>query len=216
MTIKAIFWDNDGVLVDTERLYFMATRQVLATIGITLTKEMYIDLILVQGKGAWHLAEEKGLPANEVEHLRNERNILYGKLLSQERTIIDGAKEVLNALHGKYIMGIVTSSRKDHFKLIHISSGLLKYFDFILTADDYTKFKPNPDPYLLAVERSGCKKEECLAIEDSERGLTSAKAAGIYCYIIPTELTRNSNFSRADKVLGNIREVLSEPLLNID
>jgi beta-phosphoglucomutase-like phosphatase (HAD superfamily) len=60
--IKAIFWDNDGVLVDTERLYFRATQHVLATVGIPLTKEQYIDLFLVQGKGAWHLAADKGLP----------------------------------------------------------------------------------------------------------------------------------------------------------
>jgi beta-phosphoglucomutase-like phosphatase (HAD superfamily) len=56
--IKAIFWDNDGVLVDTERRYFLATQQVLATTGIPLTKEQYIELFLVQGKGAWHLAAD--------------------------------------------------------------------------------------------------------------------------------------------------------------
>jgi HAD superfamily hydrolase (TIGR01509 family) len=109
-------------------------------------------------------------------------------------------------------MGIVTSSRKDHFEIIHRSTGLLKYFDFLLTGEDYTKFKPNSEPYLLAVERSGCKKDECLAIEDSERGLISARSAGIHCYIIPTELTRCGNFSSADKVLGNIKEIISELL----
>lgn len=210
--MKAIFWDNDGVLVDTERLYFSATQQILSTVGVTLTKEMYVDLILVQGKGAWHLVKEKGISEDGVGHLRNERNSLYGKLLLQENTIIDGAKEVLDTLHKKYVMGIVTSSRKDHFELMHQSSGLLKYFDFILTGDDYTKYKPNPEPYLMAVDRSGFKKEECLAIEDSERGLTSAKAAGIHCYIIPTELTQNGNFSRADKVLTNIKDIITSPL----
>ena len=50
--IKAIFWDNDGILVDTERLYFLATQRVLATVGVSLTKEQYIELFLVQGKGA--------------------------------------------------------------------------------------------------------------------------------------------------------------------
>jgi HAD superfamily hydrolase (TIGR01509 family) len=212
MTTKTIFWDNDGVLVDTERLYFAATRQILSNVGIYLTKDMFVNLSLIQGKGAWHLAKEKGISANEIEQLRNERNSLYGKLLGQENTIIDGAQEVLNALYGKFIMGIVTSSRKDHFEIIHRASGLLKYFDFCLTGDDYTKFKPNPEPYLLAVERSGCKKEECLAIEDSERGLTSAKSAGIHCYIIPNELTRNGNFSSADKVLENIRQTITELL----
>ena len=56
---KAILWDNDGVLVDTEQLYFEATQQILQSVGIELTKEQYIELFLVQGKGAWHLAEER-------------------------------------------------------------------------------------------------------------------------------------------------------------
>jgi HAD superfamily hydrolase (TIGR01509 family) len=208
--IKAIFWDNDGVLVDTERLYFAASRQVLATIGVTLTKEMYVDLFLIQGTGAWHLAEEKGLSRTEIDRLRDKRNALYGKMLLEERIIIDGAAEVLETLCGHFTMGIVTSSRREHFELIHRSSGLLKHFNFILTADDYTKFKPHPQPYLLALEKSGFVGEECLAVEDSERGLRSAKSAGIRCFIVPTELTRSGNFSQADRVLGNIREILAE------
>jgi HAD superfamily hydrolase (TIGR01509 family) len=206
--IKAIFWDNDGVLVDTERLYFAATQQILATVGVTLSKEQFIESILVQGKGAWHLAIEKGVSPNYVGDLRNQRNSLYGKLLRQDCSIIDGIREVLENLNGRYLMGIVTSSRKEHFELIHQSSGLLKYFNFVLTGDDYTKYKPNPDPYLLAINKSGFKKEECIAIEDSERGLRSAKSAGISCIVVPTELTKTGNFSQADKILGNIKEIL--------
>lgn len=166
--IKAIFWNNDGVLVDTEGLYFAATQQILATVGVTLSKEQFIELILVQGKGAWHLAIEKGVSPNCVEDLRNQRDNLYSKLLCQDCSIIDGNREVLEALHGHYLMGIVTSSRKEHFELIHQSSGLLKYFNSVLTGEDYTKFKPNPEPYLLAVKKSGFRKEECIVVEDSE------------------------------------------------
>ena len=208
--IKAIFWDNDGVLVNTEHLFFSATQQILATVGVNLTKKLFIELVLVQGKGAWHLAEEKGISLNSIEQLRKERDAIYSKLLCRESNIIDGVKEVLEALYGRYLMGVVTSSQKSHFELIHQSSGLLKYFDFILTANDYTKFKPDPEPYLLAVKKSGFKKEECTAIEDSERGLKSAKAAGIHCIVIPTELTERGNFSEADKVLKNIKEILAE------
>jgi len=75
---------------------------------------------------------------------------------------------VLDALHGTYVMGIVTSSEPDHFALIHQTTGLLTYFHFVLTASDYMHSKPHPEPYLLAVKRSGCCKEECLVIEDSE------------------------------------------------
>ncbi|MGA9291389.1 MAG: HAD family phosphatase [Ignavibacteriaceae bacterium] len=205
--IKAIFWDNDGILVDTERLYFAATKNILATVNLDLTREMYIDYFLVQGNGTWHLAKKKGLSSEEINNLRNKRNVLYGQMLERECKIIDGAKEVVEALFGKYLMGIVTSSRKDHFDLIHKPLGILKYFDFVLTGDNYKKFKPDPEPYLLAVEKSGFHKNECIAIEDSERGLISAKAAGIHCFVIPSELTSNGNFSAADKVLKNISEL---------
>jgi len=208
--IKAIFWDNDGVLVDTERLYFLATQQIMATVGLTLTREMYIEFFLVQGKAAWHLAEEKGFSPDYIEHLRNERNLLYSQFLRQEQTVIGGVKEVLESLYGNYRMGIVTSSRKDHFELIHARTGLLGYFDFILTGEDYLKFKPDPEPYLRALEKSGCRAEECLAIEDSERGLTSARGAGIKCFVVPTELTRGGNFAGAYKVLGSLSEILAE------
>ena len=207
---KAILWDNDGVLVDTERLYFRSNVQILAGVGVTLTKEMFVELFLVQGRGAWHLAAEKGISPSDIERLRGERNALYGALLEQESIVIDGVREVLGALDGKYVMGVVTSSRRDHFERIHRSTDLMHYFDFVITGDDCTMMKPNPEPYLLAVGRSGCSKEECLAVEDSERGMTAAKDAGIRCVVVPTALTRNSNFARADAKLESIKEVMRE------
>jgi HAD superfamily hydrolase (TIGR01509 family) len=207
--IKAIFWDNDGVLVNTEHIYYQATQHILASIGITLTPEQYLELFLVQGRGAWHLAEERGFTAADIERLRAERNILYGEWLGRAPLLIDGVAGVLAALHGKYVMGVVTSSRKDHFDVIHRASGLLQYFDFVLTGSDYTHVKPHPEPYLKAVERSGFVPEECLAVEDSERGLAAAKAAGIGCIVVPTALTCRSNFVGAQRVLGSITEIVA-------
>jgi HAD superfamily hydrolase (TIGR01509 family) len=208
--IKAIFWDNDGVLVDTERLYYIATQRVLATVGVPLTKEQYIELLLVQGKGAWHLAAEKGVTPDGIEKLRHERNTLYSSLLGQEHLVIDGVQDVLEPLNKRYVMGIVTSSRQDHFAIIHRQTGFLKYFQFALTADDYSHSKPHPEPYLLAVERSGFHTEECLVVEDSERGLTASKKAGIRCIVVPNEFTRRSNFVGAYKVMGSLKDLLAE------
>jgi HAD superfamily hydrolase (TIGR01509 family) len=212
--IEAILWDNDGVLVDTERLYLRATREILAKVGVVLTKEMYIDLFLKQGKGAWHLAEEQGISALEVARLREERNTLYSEYLRKEPMVIPGAEETLARLDGKFAMGIVTSSRRDHFEIIHRSTNLLQHFDFILTGDDYVKYKPDPEPYLMGVERIGLDKEQCLVIEDSGRGLIAAKRAGLTCWVIPTELTKENDFSAADRVLDDITEVASQLLRN--
>jgi HAD superfamily hydrolase (TIGR01509 family) len=206
--IKAIFWDNDGVLVDTERLYFLATQRVLAGIGVSLSKEQYIELLLVQGMPPWYLAAENGATAEDIEKLRDERNSLYGSLLEEERIIIDGAGDVLEELSKSYMMGIVTSSRSDHFEIIHRRTGFLKYFQFALTSDLYSHTKPHPEPYLLALERSGFNADECIVIEDSERGLTAAKEAGIRCIAIPNEFTQSSNFAGAYKVIDSLKELL--------
>jgi len=120
--IKAILWDNDGVLVETEHLYFEATRQVLKSVGIALTQEQFIELFLVQGTGVWPLAEARGMAPSEIERLRDERNALYARRLEEAPRLVDGIAGVLDELHDRYVMGIVTSSRRDHFDLIHRST----------------------------------------------------------------------------------------------
>ena len=205
--IKAILWDNDGVLVETEHLYFEATQHVLATVGVELTRAQYLELFLKQGRGAWHLAEERGLGSAEIEALRDTRNQLYAAWLPREPRVMPGVAEVLAALHGRYVMGVVTSSRRDHFDVIHESSGLLRYFDFLVTADDVRHVKPNPESYIRAVRQSGCPADACLAIEDSERGLQAALGAGVRCVVVPTALTRGTAFTGAHRVLASLAEL---------
>src|SRR4051794_15105500 len=97
--IKAIFWDNDGVLVDTERLYFKATQETLESVGVVLAHEQYVEFFLRQGRGAWHLLEERGVSAPEIERLRTRRNDLYSELLDREACAIDGVAGTLEILH---------------------------------------------------------------------------------------------------------------------
>ena len=204
---RALFWDNDGVLVDTERIYFEATRDTMARLGVELTREQYYDLFLVQARGAWHLVRDGALTPEEVARHRAERDELYAWRLAQESAAVPGAEEVLRALHGRLPMGVVTSSRRNHFEIIHRRTGFLRYFDFAITIDECARCKPDPEPYRRAAERVGCAPGECLAIEDSERGLLAAHAAGVPCWIIPTALTAHGDFSRAEAVLGSIAEV---------
>jgi HAD superfamily hydrolase (TIGR01509 family) len=177
-------------------------------VGFELTERQYREIYLVQGKSAFRLAEERGIPRDTMEELRRIRRDRYNAMLQRGNLLIDGAREVVEALHGKFLMGIVTSSLPEHFATIHQSTGLLPYFDFVLASGDYARSKPHPDPYLAAVERSGCRKEECLAIEDSERGLAAAIAAGIRCIVVPNELTKGCPFTGAYKVLHNLSELL--------
>jgi HAD superfamily hydrolase (TIGR01509 family) len=206
--IKAILWDNDGVLVDTERLYFRATQEVLASIGFELSEEQFVQLFLIESRGPWHLLQ--GYSTDEINTFRKKRNELYSQFLEKGKTLIDGVEEVLAELHGKYKMGIVTSSLKEHFEIIHRSSGVLKYFDFVVASGDYAKYKPDPEPYFVALQKAGVPAEECVAVEDSLRGVLSATAAGLRCYVVPHPLTRNSDFHQAYKILNNVKDLLAE------
>jgi HAD superfamily hydrolase (TIGR01509 family) len=204
--ITSILWDNDGILVDTEHLYFQATREMLATVGVDLTEEAYRQLLLVEARGAWHLAEEKGVDADAIAVLKEARNERYGELLATEDIFVPGASEAVERLAPHFAMGIVTASRKDHFEIIHARTGFLPHFQCVVATGDYARSKPAPDPYLAGLERLGVTAEACVAVEDSLRGLLSARAAGLRCYAIPRGLSRDSDFSQAEGVLGSLAE----------
>ncbi len=205
-------WDNDGVLVDTEGLYFRATQTVLKTVGIDLTVEQFKEISLRRGESTFALAVEHGIQATEISRLRAERDRLYAELLGSQSWVIDGAEEVLRSFHGRVRMGVVTSSRKAHFDIAHAKSGLIPFLDFILAREDYQHTKPHPEPYLTAMARYGLRSGECIVVEDSERGLTAATAAGLPCLIVLSEWTKDGNFGGACRVLKSIREVPGEVL----
>ncbi len=203
--IKAIFWDNDGVLVDTEGLFFRANQETLAGVGVSLSWEQFAEISLVRGESVLQLAANPR--TDQFYKLRRKRDALYANLLTLEPLVIDGVREVLDELRGKYIMGIVTSSGQEHFDIIHRRSQLLTCFQFVLTLKDYMYSKPHPEPYLKALELSDFPPQECLIIEDSPRGLASALSAGIRCIVIPSKLTRGNNFTGAFRILNSVKEL---------
>jgi HAD superfamily hydrolase (TIGR01509 family) len=208
--IRAIFWDNDGVLVDTEKLYFQATRELLLSTGVTLTEALFQRISLSEGRSAFSLAADKGVSQEVIDRLHEARNRRYTELLSEGVRIMEGVEETLAELQGKIVMGIVTSSRREHFETMHQRTGLLSHFNFILTREDFTLSKPDPEPYLRAMEKCGYGPDECLVVEDSPRGLASARAAGIRCLVVPNDLTRGYPFTGSWRVLSTSREVPAE------
>lgn len=206
--IKAILWDNDGVLVDTEKYFFSATRNVLATVGVDLTRDLFIEFSLIRGWGLREYLEKAHGDTNRYDELRNKRNLVYSELLQTETHLIKGIKSTLKLLADHYKMGIVTSSRREHFDIIHRNTGILDYFDFIITREEYKNSKPDPEPYLKGLEMTGVKPSECVVIEDSARGLTAANAAGLFCFMIPNELSRPETYDGEYKLLEDCREII--------
>ena len=204
----AVLWDNDGVLVDTEGLYFQACMEVLGTVGIDLTLEQFKEISLRRGESTLVLATEQGIPADEVARLRTRRDQIYTELLTAQSPVNDGAEDVLRVLHGQVRMGVVTSSRRQHFEAAHTNSGLTRYLDFLLTREDYKRTKPDPEPYLTAMERYDLRPDQCMVVEDSERGLEAATKAGVDCIVVRSQWTRDGDFAKAVAVVDNISEVL--------
>jgi hypothetical protein len=84
----------------------------------------------------------------------------------------------------------------------------MRYFEFVFAREDFRETKPNPEPYLLALERLQMKADKCVAVEDSERGLAAARAAGLCCLMIPNDMTRVCNFRGATAILPRAAAVL--------
>ena len=206
--VEAILWDNDGVLVDTEWIFYESTRTILAAIGIELSLEQFLDVSMRQGRSAFDLAAEKGCDSRHVANLKRQRDLLYSEMLHQHARVLPGVPETLQALHGRLRMAVVTSSQRQHFDLIHSNIGLTRYFEFVLAREDYGRTKPSPEPYLLALNRLNLKADHCVAVEDSERGLAAALAAGLRCLVIPNEMTRGCSFPGATAILPRAAAVV--------
>jgi HAD superfamily hydrolase (TIGR01509 family) len=205
VTFDAILFDNDGVLVDTEELYFRASREVLAEAsGVVLDEASYVDLFLRSGQGAWHLAAARGHGPAAIQAMRAARDRRYIELIATCDLLMPGAHETVRALARRHRLAIVTSSDRAPFAATHARTGLLPHFELVLTRDCYGNSKPDPEPYLCAVQRLGAAPARCLVIEDSERGLRSAKAAGLTCWVIPSRLTAGCRFEGADAILPDL------------
>jgi len=204
--VKAIFWDNDGVLVDTEHLYYETTRDAMAQLGVELSLADFAELSLGVGTSAFDLAVAHGVSAERIEAARVSRNERYGERLAGTQ-LIPGVREALAALHGRVPMAVVTSSRRVHFDVQHARTGARDFFEFVLTNEDFTRHKPDPQPYLMAAARLGVDPADCLVVEDSVRGLRAAVAAGMRCAVVPSALSPGADLSGAFRVLREVREV---------
>jgi HAD superfamily hydrolase (TIGR01509 family) len=119
-----------------------------------------------------------------------------------------GVATGLATLAGRFRMAIVTSSEPEPFAAVHTRAGILHHFELALTREQYVNSKPDPEPYLVAAARLGVPASRCLVVEDSERGLRAAKAAGIACWVVPSALTRGGRFDDADAVLADLDAVV--------
>lgn len=201
-----ILWDHDGVLVHTEPWYYEATRRCLADFGLPLPLDGYLQ-DMKTGRTAWERARQSGFDDQQIAAKRDERDVLYQQFLRSEEIEIPNVISVLEDLSQRFQMAIVTTAKREDFELIHAQRDIVTHMQFVLANGDYPKAKPAPDPYLAALERFGVAADQALVVEDSERGLRAAVAAGIDCVVVRNPFIRGHDFSDAVCVIDRLDEL---------
>lgn len=205
---KFILWDNDGVLVDTEYWYFKSTQRALVDLGVDLDRSTYLRN-MVDGTPSWNLARKLGRSEADIQARQKERDAYYQAYLASEDIEIPQVVETLEVLSRSHQMAIVTTSKRKDFELIHNKRGIVRFMAFVLAREDYDLAKPEPEPYLAALDRFGARPEEAIVVEDSQRGLSAAVAAGIDCAVVHNDFTATHDFSGAKYRLDSITELPS-------
>ena len=203
---KYLLFDNDGVLVETEKWYYEANKKALLTIGINLDLETYLE-IMARGGTAWEVAFSQGVSKEVIDKKREERDIYYQEFITTKDITIPNIQKTLKSLSKKYKMGIVTTARRVDFDLIHKNRGIVDFMDFTLCVEEYERAKPHPDPYLAGLKKFNAQKSEAIVIEDSQRGLTSAYNANIDCVIVHNDFTKTHDFSKANYFIDKLDEL---------
>lgn len=212
--IKAILFDMDGVIVDSEPLHFEAHKKALAHFGIDLKLEDYMQFAISRGDDVIYEKAAQVYGAEIDKKAVSEiKKRVFREIFDQNSEMFPGILETLKNFSEKYDLAIVSSGSENAVKYVVEKLDIGKYFKVIVTGDNVEKIKPFPDIYLKAIEALGYDKESCVAIEDSETGMSAAKNAGLKCIAIPCGFTKDQDFSRADIVLKSIKEV-NEELIN--
>lgn len=209
MRYTHVLFDHDGVLVDTEPLYYRANREVLADHGVALPLAGYMA---DRANGATVWQRLPGASAADIQRARARRNARYREMLLSEPIEIEGALEVLEALRPRHALAIVTTSRAEDFALIHRRGRIPRLVDHVLTRTAFRRSKPFPDAYRAALARFGIDGSRALAVEDAEWGLAAAAAAGIDCATVHNAFTAGQDFRLARYRVRTLGELAADVL----
>lgn len=213
MALRAIIFDCDGVLVDSEPVHFSAFRKTLAAHGGTLSLETYKERYLaLDDRGLFtRYFQDQGKPLNpeQLKDLIEQKGAAFQELIQTEGVLaFPAVPEFVMAAAQRYPLAIASGARKHDLEIVLESAGIRPYFETIVSADDVEHGKPNPESYLKAVEslngsgkrNSSIRPEECAVIEDSREGIASAHSAGMKCIAVATSYP-TFELSHADLVV---------------
>ena len=206
--IKAIVFDFDGVILDTETPDYTTWETIFNAYGAHLDRATWSRLIggaesfdVVQ-----HLQDLTGLLFDRQKLTRGRRAEYLREV--EDSPVLDGVVEYIEAAAGLELGLAVASSSDGEWVRGHLERrALAGYFSVVKTRDDVAHAKPEPDLFLSAVEALGVRPEDAVAIEDSPNGIASAKRAGLFCVAVPNQMTRDLALHRADLRLESLADM---------
>ncbi|MHC4728208.1 MAG: HAD family hydrolase [Planctomycetota bacterium] len=226
---KAVIFDFDGVITDSEILHFRAFNQVLGQYGIELTKQEYYKTYLgFNDADCYGLLIHQGLLKAEHEQIGNlieEKKQIYKELAKTEGKMIEGVRDFLTLLEENSIpMSICSGSLLTEVEMVLEDTGLRHLFEVIVSGEQVRKGKPDPEGFLLTLKRlnnnvtlrpdenqNHILPSECIVIEDSHWGLEAAKAAGMHTIAV-TNSYGAEQLSMAEKIVNQLNELSIDSL----
>lgn len=179
MTIKGFFFDLDGTLVDTHEANFRAYRAAVEEItGVTLGDELKVLIKAGESSNAFLPKLLPQATAEEVAAINAKKKEVYPEHLHVSE-LNDYLTTFLAQMAEHSVTALVTTAKRKNAMAVLRQHDLEKHFDFMIFGDDVSSMKPDPEAYLLALERAGLTAEEALAFEDSQKGIDAATAAGL-------------------------------------
>jgi len=218
--IKAIIYDVDGTMVDSEPLHVEAWDKALQTFHHHLSDLSPTLQATMAGKKPAAIAKEMVEDLHLVtdpEFLLNKKTEIFMNLIKTELQGMPGIINSVKKLKEKgYKLGIGTSLTREYVKIVLDRLNLQGYFDVIVTGDEIKNGKPHPDTFLIATNKIGYKPEECLVIEDATSGIKSAKAAGCLCIAINNPNAVPQDTSLADKKITSHDKINDQLLADLN
>lgn len=212
MNYKAVIFDMDGLLFDTEIVYYEASQLVADQMGFPYDKELYLKYLGVSDEEVWANYHQifASFGKNNVQKFINdayEETIRRFSLGAVQ--LKPGVIELLDFLEEHRIPKVVASSNQRHIiELLLEKNQLTNYFETIVSAENVKRAKPDPEIFLLAHEYLGTKKQETLVLEDSKNGILAAASAEIPVIMIPDLLAPSEDLQQKTlAVLSSLHEV---------
>ncbi|MCA8998365.1 MAG: HAD family phosphatase [Planctomycetaceae bacterium] len=214
--IKAVTFDLDGVIVNTEDIFHLTGTELLRRRGKTPTKELFHAMMGRRAHESFQNMIDLMELTESIDELAAESGEIFDSFLNEHLDMMPGFLDLLAIIDEKQLpRAVATSSDRAYVHRILGKFDLLDRFDFFLTAEDVTHGKPNPEIYLKAAEKLGVQASEMLVFEDSENGTRAAAAAGAHIISVPHQHSAHHDFSVAKAIAVGLHDpVIRELLLN--